>query len=193
MSKNNQLIIKIAIVVSLLASGFFIYKSIFTLNDSTEAVTNPAHYKEILSKFSPSEENIKHFPKEIPADAKNTRLFYTPGLLQGAMIFQLRMNLPPDKIKSIEAEFLNSAKRKYIPGGKNNSPVQETSPKGVGIRYEYKFHRDEDKEEDFPENYEILVLEDTRGAPKYDWNHSNLYGVAIDVANSEIVYWAEKW
>ena len=30
-----------------------------------------------------------------------------------------------------------------------------------------------------------------KSQPDSKWNHS--YGVAIDIASSEIVYWAEKW
>ena len=43
-------------------------------------------------------------------------------------------------------------------------------------------------------NYEILVLKaEDQSQPGSKWNHGNSYGVAIDVASSEIVYWTEKW
>lgn len=97
---------------------------------------------------------------------------------------------------AIAAQFQPKAKRQYVPDGKNNSPKEEVSPTGDNITYNYTFYTDGSSEEgvsDFPKDYAIYVLEDTRGAPKYDSNHSESYGIAIHKANSEVVYWMEAW
>jgi hypothetical protein len=41
-------------------------------------------------------------------------------------------------------------------------------------------------------NYAIYVLEDTSGAPEYESTYTTKYGVAVDEANSEIVYFLEQ-
>jgi hypothetical protein len=165
-----------------------------SLDLASTPVTDVSRYEEIRRQFPPDSPLIKHFPLVIPENAKNVQFYFLPGFLQGGSFIQLRMQLPSDRIKSLQAQFRKAAKRKYIPGAKDNSPLEETSPTGLGITYEYHFYRgDASSDRNFPPHYEILVLEDTRGAPKYDWNHPELYGVALDVSTSEIVYWAEAW
>jgi hypothetical protein len=185
-------IVQIFLTVFFLAVAGLIYIINRDFDEALKPVIDPARYAEIRSKFEDSL-LVKHFPIDIPVDAKNVDLYYLPGFMQGGTFLQLRMQLSPEKIKRIEAEFLEKAKRKYIPGAKSNSPTEENSPIGTKVEYNYKSYTGGANGENFPSNYEILVLEDTRGAPKYDWNHSDIYGVAIDPATSEVVYWLEDW
>jgi hypothetical protein len=187
-----QVVLPISILATMAIMGSCSYLLNREMNEALKPVTDSSQYEESLAKFEGSL-TVKHFPPKIPADAKNVRLYYLPGFLQGATLLELRMKLPPDKIKTIEAEFLKQAKRKYIPGAKDNSPTEEDSPTGLKVEYSYRSHIGSLNGKNFPSNYKILVLEDTRGAPKYDWNHSDVYGVAIDPANSEVVYWLEDW
>lgn len=167
---------------------------IIDLNSSLETVADVAQYSTILNNPWKDSPLVQHFPKTIPAEAKNVKIHYVPGFLQGGSMLQLQMNLPSAKVAEIQAQLRKVAQRKYISGAKDNSPVQETSADGqMSITFEYKYYLGKSGEQNFPENYEILVLSDTRGAPTYNWNHSQMHGVAIDPTTSEIVYWAESW
>jgi hypothetical protein len=164
------------------------------LQNSLKTVTNVTEYPRILSEPWKDSPLVQHFPKTIPAEAKNVKIHYVPGFLQGGSMLQLQMTLPPAKIAEIQAQLRKAAQRKYIPGAKDNSPTQETSADGqMNVTFEYKYYLGKSGDQKFPENYEILVLSDTRGAPTYNWNHSQMHGVAIDPITSEIVYWAESW
>jgi hypothetical protein len=180
--------------VTVIGGGIFLYILGTSFNSALEPVKDVSRYQEVIRGFEPNSRLVKHFPDKIPQEATNVRLFFLPGFMQGGTIFQLRMKLPPEKIKSWQSQFRKTAKRKYISGGKDNSPKEETSPDGVNVTFEYNFYtNDSGDSSPFPPSYEILVLADTRGAPEYDWNHPELYGVAIDISASEIVYWAEDW
>jgi hypothetical protein len=184
---------RVAKIVQIFLTVFFLAVAglLYIINRDFDEALKPA-ISEIRYKFEDSL-LVKHFPIEIPVDAKNVDLYYLPGFMQGGTFLQLRMQLSPEKIKRIEAEFLEKAKRKYIPGAENHSPTEENSPIGTKVEYNYKSYTGGSNGENFPSNYELLVLEDTRGAPKYDWNHSDIYGVAIDPSTSEVVYWLEDW
>jgi hypothetical protein len=167
---------------------------IVDLNSSLETVTDVNQYSKILNNPWKDSPLVQHFPKTIPAEAKNVKIHYVPGFLQGGSMLQLQMTLPPAKIAEIQTQLRKVAQRKYIPGAKDNSPTQETSADGqMSITFEYKYYLGKSDVQNFPENYEILVLSDTRGAPTYNWKHSQMHGVAIDPITSEIVYWAESW
>jgi hypothetical protein len=164
------------------------------LQNSLKTVTDVAQYPEILNNPWKDSPLVQHFPKIIPAEAKNVKIYYVPGFLQGGSMLQLQMTLPPAKIAGIQAQLRKVAQRKYIPGAKDNSPTQETSAdEKMSVTFEYRYYLGKSGSQNFPENYEILVLSDTRGAPTYNWNHSQMHGVAIDPTTSEIVYWAESW
>lgn len=185
-------IIQVVLITCSLAIVSLIYLIGRDFDEGLKPVTDPSQYGAILAKFDNSL-TVKHFPLQVPANAKNVRLYYLPGFLQGATFLQLRMKLDPEQIEIIEAEFIKQAKRKYIPGAKNNSPTEEDSPTGMKVEYTYKSYIGESTGVSFPSNYKLLVLEDTRGAPTYNWKRSDVYGVAIDPATSEVVYWLEDW
>ncbi|NEQ52931.1 MAG: hypothetical protein F6K11_22795 [Leptolyngbya sp. SIO3F4] len=181
----------VTILGSLAFVGYFGYQ----IEQSTKPVTDLERYPDIVN--TPNDPLTAHFPKAIPANAKNVKLYYAPGFLQGGAILQLRMQLPSDEISKVTARFQPKAKRQYVPNGENNSPTEETGPDGISISYDYKFHTGDVSEKELPSNfpadYAIYVLDDTRGAPEYDWNHPEFYGVAINETTSEIVYWMEDW
>ena len=164
------------------------------LNRSLETVTDVARYSKILNDPWKDSPLVQHFPKIIPTEAKNVKIYYVPGFLQGGSILQLQMTLPPAKIAEIQTKLRKVAQRKYIPGAKDNSLNQETSADGkTVVTFNYSYYLGKSGVQNFPENYEILVLSDTRGAPDYNWKHSQIHGVAIDPTTSQIIYWAESW
>ena len=178
-------IILAIVILFILFIGFCIYG---WATADTGPVTDISRYQEALSIFSP---HTEHFPKEVPTEATDVIFYYSLGFLQAGSNVQLRMKLLPERIEEIQTLFRKNAKLKYIPGGKNNSPKHETSPQGTIISHEYCFYTGDTLKHDFPENYEILVLEDERCAPKYKYSRGVWYGIAIDISTSEVVYWAE--
>ncbi len=173
----------------------FLRWSATQFDEATEVVTDIERYPEIVA--SSDDPSMAHFPRQIPSHAKNVKFYFAPGFLQGGTILQLRMQLSSDEISALVAEFQPQVKRQYVPRGDNNSPKEEISPNGVNISFDYRFHTGDHGSEvltpDFPSEYAIYVLEDTRGAPEYDWNHSLHYGVAINEVTSDVVYWLEDW
>ncbi|NER84945.1 MAG: hypothetical protein F6K42_36630, partial [Leptolyngbya sp. SIO1D8] len=107
----------------------------------------------------------------------------------GIIVVQLSMRLPPDEIQALSLRFREQAQRRYVPNGEANSPKTETSPDGFAIEYTYRFHIE--GLSDFPEDYAVYVLDDSRSAPEYEWGYPTMYGASIHEANSEIVYWME--
>lgn len=182
--------------VATLGSVAFIAYFGYQIDQATKPTTDISRYPEIREADVPDDPLRAHFPRAIPSHAKNVKFYFVPGFAQGATLLQLRMQLPAEEIAALRTEFQPKAKRQYIPGGENNSPKTETSPDGVVITYDYPFYTGDfaagDPVPKFPETYEIYVLEDTQGPPEYDWNHSETYGVAINEATSEIIYWMEN-
>jgi hypothetical protein len=191
MSTIGKTLSRIVAIFCLLSVGA-LYLLGRDFDESLKPVREISRYREVRRSFDPDAILINHFPLEIPHDARNVRLYFLPGFLQGAAVLQLRMQLSPAHVQKIQAQFRKTAKLKYIPGGKSNNLQPETSPQGVLIAHEYIFHTGELSDRPFPSNYELLVIEDTSGAPTYNWKHHNLAGVAIDPATSEVVYWAES-
>lgn len=200
---NRQRLVKIGIivltflgVVGIVAVWGIILTIIFSLGSATQDVTDIKRYQEIRSEFDPSRELTKHFPNNIPTDATNAYLFYSPGSFRNFTIFELKIKLPANRIKSLESQYRPLAKRRYKRGDKNNSPTEYTCSSdyaNITITYDYHCHTCGDTNSSFPPTYEILVLEDSRGEPDCITIHGAHSGVAIDSSTSQIVYWVVDW
>ncbi|MEM1251366.1 MAG: hypothetical protein AAGI69_02950 [Cyanobacteria bacterium P01_H01_bin.21] len=195
-------ILKFVLIIALCVGGVtavggvaLVFYFGYQMEQATKTVTDVDRYSEFVG--SSDDPLTSHFPKIIPDNAKNVKLHFTPGFLQGGTIFQLRMQLPPEEIASLATQFQPQAKRQYVSGSNNNSPKQETSPDGMTVTFDYRFHTGDHSPDEvskrFPDNYDLYVLEDTRGAPEYDWNHPEYYGMPINKVTSEVVYWMEDW
>ena len=163
----------------------------FVIDSATQEVTDIKRYREIRQQFG-SSALVKHFPDDIPADAKDVRLYYLPGFLQGGTFFQLKMKLPLEKIKSLQSQYQPLAKRKYKQGDKNNSPTTSKCANNT-VTHAYRCYTCGNEVTSFLPAYEILVFEDTSSEPECDGNHTEAYGVAINASTSEVTYWAEGW
>lgn len=160
----------------------------FSNNGRLEKITDISRYEEIRRSTWSHQELVKHFPTVIPDYAANTRFIYYPGNLQSGSFLQLKMKLPPTKIKKLLAQYRDRSQRKYQGGNTNDHLNQEN---GLPTTF---FHTSDDETESFPSTYEILVLgARDRSNSSFKWNHGDSYGVAIDKDTSEIVYWAEVW
>ena len=167
---------------------------------ATTAVDDPSQYPTIVEFFAESRrpQLVAHFPENIPEHAEDVKFYYRPGFMQGANILQLQMRLPPDEVEQIQEQAKAQAVRLYGPDSDNNSPLSEKTPDGCcKVTFDYSLYTGEPDEgmavsrEPFPENYTVYVFHDSRGAPKYDWNHPELYGIAVNDVFSEVVYWME--
>jgi hypothetical protein len=172
---------------SLSIGGSFFIKQAFKSSNQTEIITNTSRYREIRHQLWQSKNQIQHFPEQIPDDAKEISLAYSSGQMQGSSFLQLRLKLPPEKIKKLLTQY-STAKYKYIGGDTNE---HSNLLNGVPTTFFYTSNSGEDS---FPSSYEILVLDaNDRGNSGFPWNHGDSYGVAIDSSASEIIYWVEEW
>lgn len=197
MNKTHFLKIALLFLMSLgglgVVGGGFDLKSAFieqafSNNSRLERISDLSRYEEILRSTWSHQELVKHFPAVIPDYAANKRFIYYAGNLQGGSFLQLKMKLPPTKIKQLLARYRDRSQRKYQGGNTNDHLNQEN---GLPTTF---FHTSDDETESFPPTYEILVLgARDRGNSSFKWNHGDSYGVAIDKYTSEIVYWAEVW
>ncbi|MBD2609856.1 MAG: hypothetical protein RMY62_026700 [Nostoc sp. ZfuVER08] len=191
--KRSHIIQAVMIVLFSLSSlgiigGSFFLRKAFSNSSEPEIITDTTRYQEIRNQLWYDFEDVKHFPNQIPTDAKDIRMAYSPGFLQGGSFFQIRLKQSPEKIKKLLSQYRNNAKYQYR-GGDTNDHINQ--PNGVPTTF---FYTNDSSEGTFTNEYEILVLNATdRGKPGFKWNHGDSYGVAINSSASEIIYWAEQW
>lgn len=163
-----------------------------SLHNSLKPVTDITQYYTILNKSWKDSPFLQHFPKTIPVEAKNIKIYYRPGFLQGGSILQLQMTLPSTRIAEIQAQLCKAIQYKRIYKAKDNNHIGGDCTDGQrNINSNYNFYIGQPVDQKFPKNYKIFVLSDTRTAD--DWNHGEMHGVAVDPIASQIVYWAEEW
>ena len=183
--KRSQFLLALA-SLCIVGVSFFL-KTTFSSTSEPKIITDTSRYQEIRNQLWSNNDQVKHFPNEIPTDAKNVRIAYSPES-QGSSFFQIRLKQQPEKIEKLLSQYRSSAKHKYR-GGNTNDHINQ--PNGVPTTF---FYTSDFPTESFPANYEILVLNtEDKGRPGFKWNHGNSYGVAINTPASEIIYWSEKW
>jgi hypothetical protein len=171
-----------------IVGGSFVLRKASSITTESKIITNTSQYSEIRNQLWANPAEIQHFPSQIPADAKDVRIAYSPGVAQASSFFQARVKQSPEQIQKLLAKYRKLAKHKYIGGDTND---HANFPQGVPTTF---FYTGDTVGESFPPSYEILVLNaEDKGTPGFKWNHGNSFGVAIDIAASEIVYWAERW
>jgi hypothetical protein len=188
------LLVKIATIVLFsfgsvsVIAGSFLFTKASSQTGTAQIITDTSRYQEIRHQIWFDNEPIKHFPVEIPTDAKSVYMAYSPGLKQGSSFWQIRFQQSPEKIQKLLSQYSKIALRHYHGGDTNDHSNQ---PNGVPTTFFYTSNSDT---EAFPNTYEILVLKaQDQSQPGFKWNHGNSSGVAIDSSASEIVYWVEKW
>jgi hypothetical protein len=172
--------------VGVVGGSFFLRKAFSS--SQNQVITDTSRYREIRHQLWLSQEEVKHFPREIPQDTENLRIAYSPGVSQASVFFQARLKQSPAQIQKLLTQYRKLAKRQYRGGDSND---HANLPNGVPTTL---FYTSDSGSESFPPSYEILVLNaEDKGRAGFKWNHGNSYGVAIDSSASEIVYWAEAW
>jgi len=160
--------------------------------DATRVVTDVAQYEEVLDGYwSFDPKLVGHFPRPIPADARDVRFSFAPAFLQGGAHVQLRYAATPEAVSRLYAEY-SAKKTKSFLGGDTN--VHMNTEEGMPTTF---FYTGSAKELDFPDDYEIMifdeVLKEEDRPPGFYWNHGKSHGVAISKERNEIIYWAEAW
>ena len=64
-------------------------------------VTTRYAYQPILKYRWETKNIVEHFPAETPDDAKDIKLYYRAGLMQGGITIELRMQMPEREFESI--------------------------------------------------------------------------------------------
>lgn len=137
-----------------------------------------------------------HFPEQIPAYASNVRLSACPGSFQGGAWFQIRFNLPPEKIAGLYEQATKQAKAFYD-GGDMFTLVNSRKGGLPGTN----FHTSELKRStsvgspEFPGDYRIFVFDAQPSEPSGEphWNHGTSRGVVLSRDRNEVIYYAELW
>ena len=191
---KQAIFVKIATIIllsfgslSLVIGGFWISKAAIN-NKQLQLITDTSKYQEIRNHQWGNIQQIQHFPTQIPPDAEILQMAYAAGVTPGTSSLQIRLKQPQTKIQNLLTQYKKISQRQYRGG---NTNIHSNQPNGVPTTF---FYTSDSEIETFPRSYEILVLKaEDQSQPGYKWNHGNSYGVAIDVASSEIIYWAEKW
>lgn len=151
--------------------------------------TDLSLYPEILSSWN-NKAQIEHFPKQVPENATEIHLMYSPPFLQKGVNFQLRYKLPPSEIKRLHLQYSKIAEQEYE--GHTGGTEEFMSKSYLPLP---PFHINDDPEGSIlPKDYVIIVLgAKPQGEEDFQWNHGYTYGVAINETKSEILYWVEDW
>jgi hypothetical protein len=89
---------------------------------------------------------VRHFPKKIPAAAKNIKFFYRAGFMQGGSAIQLRYSTSPEKINKLYNRFSKKKTKSYWGGNKythvNQGNGRPTTSFITGDTIDKKFSKD---------------------------------------------------
>lgn len=135
-------LVQIAIIVFMFLGSIgivgvgFVFKQAFNTNNAVKTIQDTSRYQEIRHKLWLNQNQVRHFPTKIPANALNVRLAYSRGVLQGHNnnFFQLRLKLPEQEIKNLHNQYKLIAKHRYIGG---NTNVHSNLPNGVPTTFLY--------------------------------------------------------
>lgn len=168
--------------------GSFFLRRAFSSSSQTQVITDASRYREIREQLWLNQSEIQHFPQQIPQNAENIRIAYSPGTAQASVFFQARLKQSPAQIHKLLTQYRKLAKHQYRGGDSND---HANFPNGVPTTF---FYTSDSGSVSFPPSYDILVLNaQDKGSAGFKWNHGNSSGVAIDSAAGEIVYWSETW
>jgi hypothetical protein len=191
---KRSIFVNFATIILLFLGSFGLVIGGFLINKATsktkqlQPITDTSQYQEIRNHQWADIQQIQHFPGQIPSDSQVLQMAYASGLTPGSNSLQLRIKEPQAKIKNLLTQYKKISQHQYQGG---NTNTHSNQPNGVPTTF---FYTSDSETETFPSSYEILVLKaEDKSQPGAKWNHGNSHGVAIDVASSEIIYWAEKW
>lgn len=150
----------------------------WSLTEGSKPTTRLDAYPRLLKDWAETG-MVDHFPRAIPAQARNVSLEAYPGMLQGSGSFQLRMTLPGAEVAAIDQRMKARPVRRCPPECTNgvedpdfwSVPRLEAGQKDDSVSFERDF---------------VVYALYTDG----DWNHPTGKGIAVSVKRNEVVYWA---
>jgi hypothetical protein len=168
----------LGVLLTLLLTVFVAFINVFgyAFIEATKPITDLEQYAGVRSRFGDAD-YVQHFPLDIPPEAIEAQLYYQPGSFQGGMTLQLRLVLPEEAWRRVEAEYKPQTQYQFSAEDVNS---QEFELPVAVPRWQFS-HADTTQ---FPNTYTILVL----STPE-DLIFS--YGVALDATSSEVIYWAK--
>ena len=132
-------------------------------------------------------EFVNHFPEEIPTDASNVEMYYLPGFLQGGTVFELKLKLAPSEVEEVMKQF-EGLGIKEVAVDKYGALTDEL------LRQARDIQTPNLSTTSSSEPQMITLGAEPRGSrADFIWNHGVMYGVGVDVTNSEVIYWVEDW
>ena len=167
-------------IVLVLGGGYWGLCHIWARGWSVET-TDVKKYGEVLKEWADSGLG-GHFPRDVPTQAVAVHFAAAPKVLQSCAYVQLRVRLPAEEIRQIEAQFKKEAIEAQFTDlelGTYVSPPMFCTADDPKARVE------------FPRHFTLYVLQATDLGGK--WNHGKTRGVAVSTSTNEIVYWAEYW
>ena len=171
-----------AIVVLVVLAGLLVIQQRASVLPSN--VTDISQYEKTLSEF-PYMRLADHFPKTIPANAKDVRMDYYPGYMMGGGNFQLKLTLAPEEVEQICTRYSPIAAHCLTSGCPDSQA--DTSPAPT-------FYTSDAKDRQFPDSFVVLVLvAESMGDASHPWDHGQTCGLSVDRHRCQLVYWAEWW
>jgi hypothetical protein len=183
------------VVVTLTIAGLNLGAIIFSNSLPT---TNVARYGELRAQMGNSPDN--HFPEQIPADAEHVWFYYRPGLLQGRTDLQLRLQLPAERISEVQKKYEGIAVDHRVgPRAREGEDCQKAffAPGPCAVPPSCfrlpRLYATGGEPAEFSQEYEFFVLGAVAANPSTCWNHGDTWGVAVNRAEAQVVYWASSW
>jgi hypothetical protein len=166
------------------------YRAAVKSAEENWVITDLAQYPKIRNGSEWDHQKLTgHFPEQIPSQATDIHLMYSPPYLQKGANFQLRFKLPPSEIEQLLLKYDELAQQTYE-GHEGASDYMTKSYLPLPPCH----INDDPAGSILPKDYVIIVLgSEPRGQDDFLWNHGYTYGVAINKSISEILYWAEHW
>lgn len=175
------------LVLVVVVLGSMVWELLVTTTKAPETKTDIAQYERLLGMWRGSG-LVDHFPDQVPASASASWFSYNSGYRYGGAHIQLRVKLPPEQVRQVLSRYEPVAKHRYLGGDR---AVHRRQPGGVPTTF---FRTNGSQEMSFPDTYVLLVLgaqhsEDDSSS----WERGETFGVAVGLAASEVIYWAESW
>jgi hypothetical protein len=191
--QRRQLLIRLGVVIAFLGVGYAIIMNLGAAlwDVATAEVTDVARYEDTLEYLDyPDSKLVAHFPAHILENATETRFYYLPKFLQGAMYLQLRCKLPISEVDSIFQQYFEVARQIQ----NSNGDVVQVRDDDDRLPTPLFRNEENDSFAPLPESYSVIILdaEPVQTDPD-NWNHGYSYGVAVSVERHEVIYWSEYW
>ena len=167
----------ITVLLAVIFSTVMFFGVLFiSIDAATTSTTDIDRYERVLRLTGYPEGFLtKHFPDEIPADARDIVFHYNPAFLQGGEEIRLQYKTNQELINDYVSIFSTNSKWVGKPGD------SEAGRQGIitGVI-------------DLSEDFTIYLIDSEPYKPD-NWNHGKLSLVAISEESSTIIFYADDW